>query len=209
MAEILVRLSRQLDAAVPQLMVFAVVRKVAMCVFGALAFVASCSRLWDNKRVLSVRRLYAYIEMRMHQAWVVCCAALILYVVMDLAFNFDDFLNCRQSTVPRPIGIYCAVSLLCFVFTTRVSVSTMSIVVTLCAKDMNTITGLACVLNFCVWADIKGSSVAFAMCSLLSALKFAFCGYSSNAALCVASACWVLVWGWTALVSSAFRVKMR
>ena len=205
MAEVLLRLSSQLDAAIPQLLVFAVVRKLTRSLFGVLLFAASCSHVWQHERTLSLRRHYAYVELKIDQAWAVCYMALIAYVITDFASNMDDFLNCREHSVPRPIGIYCAVALSCFVFTTKLSVSTMSVLVMVCAKDMNTITGLACILNFSVWANIKGTSVAMATCTILSALKFAFCGHSSSAALCLASLSWLSVWGWLAVISSAFR----
>jgi len=205
MAEVLLRLSSKLDAALPQLLVFAIVRKLTRSFFGVLLYVASCSHVWQNKCALSLRRHYAYVQLKIDQAWAVCYMGLIAYVIMDFASNMDDFLNCKEHRVPRPIGIYCAVALSCFVFTTKLSVSTMSVLVLLCAKDMNTITGMACILNFSVWANIKGTSVAMATCTILSALKFAFCGHSSSAALCLASLSWLSVWGWLAVLSGAFR----
>lgn len=203
MAEVLLRLSSQLDAAIPQLLLFAVVRKLTRSFFGVLEFAASCSHIWQHERALSFRRHYAYVELKIDQAWAVCYIALISYVVVDFASNIDDFLNCREHRVPRPIGIYCAIALTCFVFTTKLSVSTMSVLVMVCAKDMNTITGLACIINFSVWAGIKGTSVAMATSAILSALKFAFCGHSSSAALCLANLSWLSVWGWLAVISSA------
>ena len=204
MSEIMLRLSNQLDAAIPQMLTFAVLRKLARCFLDAMVFFASRSPVWQNKHVLSLRRRYVYVQLKIDQTWAICYVALIAYVVFDVATNLDDFLNCREHSVPRPIGIYCAIALTCFVFTTKLSVSTMSVLVFICAQDMNTMTGLATVLNFSVWADIKGSSVAMTISSALSGLKFAFCGHSSNAGLCCASLGWLCIWGWASVITSAF-----
>ena len=205
MAEVLQRLSSQLDAAIPQLLAFALFRKLTRSFFEVLVFAASCSRIWKHQHALSFRRHYAYVELKIDQTWAMCYITLICYVVSDLALNLDDFLNCMEHRVPRPIGIYCAIALMCFVFTTKLSVSTMSILVMTCAKEMNTLTGLACIMNFSVWAEIKGTSVAMSMCTILSALKFAFCGHSSSAGLCLASLSWLSVWAWVSVISSAFH----
>tara|TARA_B100001057_G_scaffold423472_1_gene445634 strand:- start:1159 stop:1797 length:639 start_codon:yes stop_codon:yes gene_type:complete len=203
MADILIRLSNQLDGAIPQLVLVAVFRKIASSFVSFAAIVFRCSSLSEHRVAVAISRNYHYIQMQVDHAWAVAYFLLIFYVVYDCFLNLDEFLNCRDHPVPRPIGIFCAVSLTCFVFTTKLSVSTLSVVVMLCARDMSTMTGLACVLNFAVWANIKGSSVFMAVCCLLSGMKYVFCGKASNAALLTANICWLCTWAWIAVVSKA------
>lgn len=209
MAEILIRLSKQLDAALPQLVLIALARKIASMALLAAAFVFSRSKLSEHRVAVALARNYNYIQSQVDRAWAVAYITLTLYVAYDCVSNLDDFLNCRSHPVPRPVGIFCAISLTCFVFTTKLSVSTLSLVAMLCARDTSTLTGLACVLNFSVWADIQGSSVFMSVCCVLSGAMYVFCGQPSNAALLVSSLCWLSAWAWMAIVSKALTSSVR
>ena len=205
MSPILIRLSEQLDAFIPQMFMFAFARKLLSYVARFVTFAARCSTIWSHERVIPIRRYYAYVQYCTKQIWSACYIMLVAYVVYDCLSNVHDLTNCRRHSMSRPIGIYCAVSLVCFVFTTKLSVATMSIVVLVCAKNISTLTGLACVINFLVWADVGGTSVAMSLCATLSALMFAFCGEPSSGALCMACVSWIFVWAWRAVVASIFR----
>lgn len=203
MSEILLRLSKQLESAIPQLTLIALARKLASLVVSCVAVVFRFSALSEHRVVVGLTRYYLYVQTQIDKAWAVAYILLIVYVVYDCVSNIEDLLNCRTHPVPRPLGIFCAVSLTCFIFTTKLSTSTLSVVVMLCARDLSMMTGLACVLNFAVWANIKGSSVFMAVCCILSGSMYAFCGQASNAALFSSNVCWLCTWAWLAVVSKA------
>lgn len=201
-SQILLRLASQIDAALPQLALLAVGRKLTVAILFAVLRLASCSPLWESRTALAFRNCYSTMERRFSYMWASVYLVLVAYVVFDVASNIDDFINCKAHEVPRPMGIYCAVSLVCFVFTSRLSTSVMSSVVMLCAKDMNILTGIACIVNFAIWADVKGTSLTLFAMSCLAGVHFVFCKLSSSAFLCCSGFVWEATWAWLAVLSS-------
>lgn len=201
-AEILITLSKQIDAAIPQLMMLAAGRKITHGLLCLALKACSMSSVWNCKPVQSLRDCYDTVELRFSYAWATCYMMLIAYVLYDSITNANDFINCKEHNVPRPIGIFCAVALTCFVFTTKLSTSVMSVVVMLCAKQMNILTGLACVVNFAIWADLRGTSLTLLAASMLAGVHFFFCRLSSSAGLCTAGMVWCAVWAWLGVLNS-------
>jgi len=184
-------------------------RKLVAYTLGLMLMLAT-TVLPSTPTTISVRRYYRLVEYRMKQLWATCYIALACYAVIDVFQNLDDFLNCKENTTPRPIGIFSAVALACFVFTTKLSVSSLSIVAMYCAKDANMLTGLAAMVCFSVWTDIDGSSVIVCLCTILTGLVWVFCRQRSNAFLFFVSLAWLLAWAWLAIVGAAMQTfKLR
>ena len=201
-AETLIALSKQIDAAIPHLMLMALGRKIAHEIGRGVLKMLSCSSLWESRVCLSLQECYNTAERRFRYAWATCYMILIAYFIYDMASNSIDFITCKPHNVPRPIGIFCAIALTCFVFTTKLSTSMLSVVVMLCAKEMNLLTGLACVVNFAVWADISGVSLTLLVVSILSATHFFFCRLSSSATLCTVGVSWCAFWAWLGVINA-------
>jgi hypothetical protein len=195
MSTSLIRLSNTLGSSIPQIVLFVVCRKIISCTFLAIVTFLQNTRLLNNRIALEINREYNFILYHVNQAWAILYISLIVYVLYDCITNLSDILNCDNHTSPRPIGIYCAIALYCIVFTNRLSVSTLSIVVLLCAKDTNSITGLASVINFGVWANVNGLCVFMSVCSAFSCAKYLFCGQTSDALLFTSSFIWLFIWG--------------
>lgn len=206
---ILLRLASHIDAAIPQLALLAVGRKLtAMVVYAALTL-ASFSVVWKSRTVLLLRNCYSTMKLRFAYMWATVYFMLVAYVIYDVTSNVNDFINCKAHEIPRPMGIYCSVSLVCFVFTTKISTSVMSCMVMLCAKDMNILTGIACIVNFAVWADAKGTSLTLFAVSCLAGVHFVFCRLSSSAALCCSGLVCEVTWAWLTVSSSAMGSMVR
>jgi len=200
--KILLTLSKQIDAAIPQLMMLALGRKITHVLLRVLIKACSMSSAWNTKSIKSLRECYNTVELRFSYLWATCYMTLIAYVIYDCISNAADFINCKAHDVPRPIGIFCSVALACFVFTTKLSTSVMSLVVMLCAKQMNILTGLACVVNFAIWADVRGTSLTLLAASVLAGVHFVFCRLSSSAGLCTVGMVWCAVWAWMGVLGS-------
>lgn len=204
-AEILLRLSENIEAALPQLMLLALGRKVVHEIVHVALRLATCSSLWNSRTVLSLRDCYATVELRFAYLWATCYMSLVAYVVYDTASNLDEFINCKAHEVPRPLGIYCATSLVCFVFTTKLSTSAMSCVVMLCAKQFNILTGIAAAVNLAIWANIRGTSALLVAASSLAGAHFVFCRLSSSASLCSVGFIWSALWSWIAVIRACWH----
>lgn len=198
----LIALSKEIDAAIPHLMLMALGRKVVHAIGKGMVTLLSCSPLWEHKIVTSLRTCYDTVERWFQCVWTAFYMLLVVYFAYDTVSNSSDFIACKPHNVPRPIGIFCAVALTCLVFTTKLSTSMFSIVVMLCAKDMNLLTGLACVVNFSVWANIKGTWLTLLAVSILSALHFLFCRLGSSATLSTVGVSWCVAWAWLGFVDS-------
>lgn len=194
MAEILTRLSEHVNAALPHLALMALARKCAAAVVYATASVTSGALSTRVPAFSSFELAYRDTKRRTDALWASLYLLVMLYAVFDLANNAGSFLNCGQSDSPRPIGVFCAIALTCFVFTTRLSASTAAVVVLLCAQERSTLTGLAATLCVALWADSAGAGVLLACHVLLAGAHAGVCRSRSSAALCVMSATWACTW---------------
>lgn len=200
MAEILLKLSNEIDAAIPQLMMVAFARKVGATLGRAVLALVSCSAAWDSKAGVSLRLCYVTVERRIARAWALCYACLVAYVVYDTASSAPDFVNCREHQAPRPVGIFCATALVCFVFSTKLSTAAVSCVVLLCAKERSALTGVASAVNFALWADVPATSLTVLAASGLAGAHFVFCRVRSSAALCCVGLVLSAFWAWQGVV---------
>lgn len=205
MSAALQRLSTQIDAVIPHLVFICFARKAVACAASLLLMLANMSDVCNSPNAVSIKRYYGLLEYRLQQVWSTCYIALSVYAVFDVFQNMDDFLNCREHTIPRPIGIFSAVALVCFVFTTKLSVSSLSIVVMYCAKDMSMMTGLAAMMSFSVWTDMNGVSVIVGLCTILAGLGWVFCSHKANALLFFFGCVWVGIWAWLSIVQAAMQ----
>ena len=95
-AEILIKLTKQIDAAIPQLMMLAAARKIAH-IFLCLALKAmTLTSVWNCKPMQSLSECYYTVERRFKYAWATCYMMLIAYVLYDSITNADDFINCKK-----------------------------------------------------------------------------------------------------------------
>ena len=202
MSTALIGLSNQIDAALPQLAMLAVGRKLAVATVWTALGLVSCSPLWHLKAVRKLRNFCRVVQRRASYVWASVYVLLCTYVVWDTASNVTNFVNCKAHGAARPVAIHCAVSLVCFVFTSKISTSVMSLITMFCAKDMNVLTGVAGIVNFAVWADCRGCSLTLFAVACLSGTHFAFCRARSSALLCVAGLAWDALWTWLAIVRS-------
>lgn len=204
-AQILLTLSTQINDAIPELLMLAAGRKLAAVVVYAMFRMCALTSLWQTQRATAFAECYRVVESRFRYAWATAYFVLVMYVLHDVLLNIDDFIKCSAHNVPRPIGIYCAISLTCFVFTSKLSTSLMSLVVMLCAKDRSILTGIACAVNFAIWANVQGTSLTLFAASMLAGAHFFFCRVNSSAALCVSGVAWCFVWTWLGFVVSMFN----
>ena len=198
------RLASQLDTAIPQIALLAIARKLSIATVYAMLKIVSYSSVSQSNTIRSFKNCYRTMETRLAYMWVSAYIFLVFYVLWDFAFHVNGLINCEKHELPRPLGIYCATSLACFVFTSKLSTSMMSCVVMICAKEMNMLTGIACIVNFSAWAGVRGTSITLFAVSLLSGVHFLFCGHSSSALLCCCGFAWAFVWVWLTLLSSIF-----
>jgi len=203
------RLSEQIEAAIPQMMLVAIGRKLAaLCVKGmGLAF--TCTPIAKREFATSFARAYTDVKAWFDAAWSCAYFLVLLYAVYDVVTNLGDFVHCRPHNTPRPIGVFSAVALVCFTFTTRLSASSISLVAMLCARQHNMLTGLAACVNVAAWSNQNGAGVLLALCGMLSLLHYVFCGTSSSAALFATCAVWVGVWSWLTVIEIAFEARSK
>ena len=187
MSAALLRLSSRLHDAIPHLLAIGVVRKVAASLV-RLVFLP----VWP--RTGAFAEAYSTADRAIGLVWATAYAAVLAYAAFDIATNLADFLSCGKNQAARPTAIFCAVALCSFLFTTKLSASSLSIVVLLCAEQQNVLTGLAAALCVASWVDSSGSSVLLAVCALLSGLHFGFCAPSSSALLCLVCCGWLAAW---------------
>lgn len=209
MSEIMMKLSDQLEAAIPQLMLVALARKlVSLCMRG-MGFAITCTPFAKGDLAVSFARAYKDAKACFDALWSCAYFAVLLYATYNLITNLGDFLHCKPSTTPRPMGVFSAIALTCFIFTTRLSASTMSLVVMLCAKQHNMLAGIAACVNVATWSNQKGAGVLLSVCGTLSLVHYMFCGQSSGAALTLACFAWILVWIWLAVIDLALEAHLK
>lgn len=209
MSELMMRLSDQLEAAIPQLMLVALGRKFTAISMRVMGFAITCTPLAKGELAASFARAYKDAKAWFDALWSCAYFAVLLYATYDILTNLADFLHCKPSTAPRPIGVFSAIALVCFTFTTKLSASSVSLVVMLCAKQHSMLTGLACCVNVATWCDQNGAGVLLSVCGMLSLVHYLFCGQSSGAALFAACFVWVGVWLWLAVIDLALEAHSK
>ena len=201
--EIVLKLSKEIELVLPQLFAATIARK-AIFVF-VYAVISVCSPLIKSRHYVLFNDCYRDITTRLKYLWVCIFVALALYAFYDIITNVNDFMNCRQHAVPRPLGIFCAFSLLCFVFTTKISTSVLCALVMLCAKDFNPLTGMSCILLFSEWAGLSGTSIILIGSSTLAAVNYVFCRTRSSAAFAGTGLAISMFWTWMTIISRFWK----
>lgn len=209
MAKLLLKLSANIDAAIPELVLAAVARKACFFVASSIFFVFKHSAAARCRPAVRLRRTYAALETQLELAWATLTWVLLVYFVADLLYSYDELLNCKKRSAPRPLGIYAGVALLCFTFTSRLSASTSALAVLMCVKDGSCVSGFAAVVGMATWTGQNGSGVLLSLASLFSLAHFAFCRQRSSAGLAALCGGWVCLWAWQTIVGRALSVSKR
>jgi hypothetical protein len=207
MSVALLRLSAQLHDAIPQLMLFAIFRKATASMTVAVLRMFKCLPL--GKKANAFFDAYDKIDRMINTAWAHAYVFVLLYAAYDILTNLSDFQNCKQHQHARPIGIFCAIALSTFVFTTKLSASSLSLVVLLFAEQQNVLTGMAATICVAMWANSSGSSVLLGVVILLSGAHWTLCSYSSSALLCLVGCSWISVWFASELTHLVLRLIMN
>ena len=200
MSDPLLRLSDQVDAQIPQFMVVATVRWLLALFRYPLLSLAHRSLSNKHKYIIALvyHRSHEWLSIWMTLAWL-CLTA---FVAIDFWQNSDDITQCMPHTTPRPMGIAAGVALVCFVCTTKMSVSVMCLVSFLCVKERNYFSGIAALLTTGVWINFELIAVPFFFACILAAVHATVCLCPSSAALSVACFCWMCLWTWGGVLSS-------
>lgn len=197
MSDPLLRLTDQIDAQIPQFAVVATVRwLLALFQFPLLSL---AHRSFPNKyrhAALLYRSSCDWLFVWMVLAW----ACLSVFVAADFWQNSEDVTQCQPHTIPRPMGVAAGVALVCFVFTTKMSVSVMCMVSFLCVKERNYFAGLAALLTAGVWINFELIPFPVFFTCVFAAIHATVCVCPSSAALSVACFCWMCCWIWSGIL---------
>jgi len=201
MSDPLLRLADQIDAQIPQFAVVASVRwLLALFQFPLLSL---AHRSFPNKYeyvALLYRSSSNWLFVWMMVAWM-CLTA---FVAADFWQNSEDITQCLPHTFPRPMGVAAGVALVCFVFTTKMSVSVMCLVAFLCVKERNYFAGIAALLTTGVWINFELIAFPFFFTCVIAAVHATACMCPSSAALSVACFAWLCVWTWGGILSGVW-----
>tara|TARA_B100001173_G_C16012469_1_gene558297 strand:- start:665 stop:1312 length:648 start_codon:yes stop_codon:yes gene_type:complete len=185
----LLRLATLVEQQLPGLVLFAIVRHAVVRVSAPLL-----------RRVPLARKVVCTLQDPVFErAQYLLQIGIALYYTLDAYENWDPevaFPDCRSRRVPRPIGIAAGLALVYFVCTVRATVSIYALVVLLCAKDANWMTGPAVLVAGCeyVQSDSAIHALAIGTVAIGAAWHGTVCVSSSSAALAVASFVWVQLW---------------
>jgi hypothetical protein len=201
MADPLTRLADQIDAAIPQLAMFAVARWACAIVLSpSLRITSRFFPQFSDELRLVVDKTYYTI----HAFGVVLYAFVLTFFLHDAWKNYDDLTTCSQHSIPRPLGIATGVGLVGFFFTTRLSVSSTCVVVMLCAKEKSILTGLAAICAWGIWAHSTSAIPLLVVAFVVAGTHGSVCVSPSSAALCVCCFCWLCAWTWAGLLRSCY-----
>ena len=202
MSEPLLRLSAQLDSHIPQFAVVAVARWAVSQLWRAAAFAACIAspRLATRCR-LGVRTAGGWLNAIARIGW----TALTLFVAQDAYEHARDFTTCKLHDGARPMGVAAGVALLCFVCTTRLSVSLSCFAAFVCVKERNCLSGAASVCTVCIWGNFREAAVYSAGLCIAAAVHGTVCVQPSSATLAV----WCFCWVWVSVVGSFVRSAGR
>ena len=208
MTDSLLRLSQQIDGQIPQFLIVALVRwllsslKIPILSLAHRLFPKAC-RLFATFHC-RVKRMFSFWLLLL---WMILAS----FVTVDLWKNSEDVIQCEKQTAPRPMGVSAGVALLCFVFTTKLSVSVMSLVTFVCVKELNFFAGLAALLTSVFWGNFPLKAVLCCLTFGFATAHATLCVSPSSAALSMACFCCVCAWIWKLILSAswAFLVKSR
>ena len=169
------RLSASIDAQLPTLVLFVIVRWLADAACGPLrrALVRAFAR--RVPRTLRAARV-ALVCTRS-----VCTVSLIVYFGIDALPS--EFCGVQQRA--RPLGIAAATALVLLVLSSRVMVCLSCIVTLMCCRDRTTAADAAAVTTFVLWAQPEGGDLLVLGIVPVVAAHATKCKSPSSAALAV------------------------
>jgi hypothetical protein len=206
MSEPLLRLADQIDNHIPQFCILATVRW-ALFLFKPVLLSLS-RRSFPVKHGYAIE-LYQICTKRLYRCVVMGWISLVVFIANDFWHNTDEITRCKPHTTARPMGVSAGVALICFVCTTKMSVSSMCIVSFLCVKERNFFAGIAVVLCAGVWVELELTPFLFLLSCILSAVHGTVCVSPSSAALSVASFTWICTWMWSCIFSRMVSETLR
>lgn len=201
MSDPLNRLASQIENVVPQLAMFAVARWVgAMLLVPCLRATSRVFPRMSYEFMLLVSNTCQMI----YVLGVAVYACVVCFFIHDAWNNYDDLTSCSQHSIPRPMGIAAGVGLVGFFFTTRLSVSSTCVVVMLCAKEKNMLTGLAAICAWAIYAHSTTATPLLVVAFVVAGTHGSVCVCPSSAALCVCCFCWLCAWTWAGILKSCY-----